>query len=69
MPYGDGVRYTSDDLAVTILRVNVTLYCHGNPCIKDIMARKEGCPDNVTLQLHYVRTFFLSVDTPYLFCI
>jgi hypothetical protein len=48
MPYSDGVRYTSDDLAVTILRVNVTLHCHGNPDITDIMAIKGGCPDNVT---------------------
>jgi hypothetical protein len=39
---------TSDDLAVTILRVNVTLYCRGNPDIIDIMALKGGYLDNVT---------------------
>jgi hypothetical protein len=38
--------------------MNVTLYCHGNPDIVDIMAIKGVCPDNVTFQLHYVRTFF-----------
>jgi hypothetical protein len=48
MSYSNGVRYTSDDLVVTILRVNMTLYCHGRPDIKDIMAIKGGCPDNVT---------------------
>jgi hypothetical protein len=48
MPYSDGVRYTSDNLAVTILRVNMTLYCHRRPDIKDIMAIKGGCPDNAT---------------------
>jgi hypothetical protein len=48
MPYSNGVRYTSDDLAVTILRVNMTLYCHGRPDIKDIIAIKRGYPDNVT---------------------
>jgi hypothetical protein len=63
MPYSDGVRYTSDDIAVTILRVNMTLYCHGNLDIIHIMVIKGGCPDNVTFQLYYVRTFFLSVDT------
>jgi hypothetical protein len=48
IPYSDVVRHTSDNLAVTMFRVNVTLYCHGNPDIIDIMAIKGGCPKNVT---------------------
>jgi hypothetical protein len=42
MPYSDGVRYTSDDLAVTILRVNMTVYCQGRPDTEVIMAIKGG---------------------------
>jgi hypothetical protein len=42
MPYSDGVRYTSDNLDVTILGVNMPLYGHRNPDVIDIMAITGG---------------------------